>query len=473
MKKKIIWMVIAIIIIIAATLGILYYTTDLFKTPEQLFYIHFDKNFGMLGKTDYEDAMAKLKEQSEASTEVSGEITAKMSTNDPSAKEIEDVISKGKIVYNTKAIGSEQKMQSDITLNYDNKDIVTLNLLQNKEQYGIKIKEAYDKYISVENNNLKALFQKLGADVTNVPDKIQTIDCYEFFNIDKETLKHIEETYSNIMKDNISEESYSVEKNVIVKIDGVGVKTNAYKLTLTEEQVKTICIKLLETLKGDNKTLDLLVEKTNKITEGYEELTTTKKVTKEELVKSLETAIKDFNEMTATDKTAMEIVSYGIKDNKTKIEIRAFENEMTIANLEMNIVKANGDTKFTFDGTIEDMTINAETIYNNEKTDISVSVTEEGTKVDVKMSAEKDGLENITIKAETNGTIIEANVKQNVKFVEKPTIDEFTTENSVKLNDMTTTEMQQLVQTIYANVMKSLPEKMQLLGITTTPSVSL
>ena len=32
-------------------------------------------------------------------------------------------------------------------------------------------------------------------------------------------IKHIKDTYGNILKDNISKDSYSVEKNVYVKIE--------------------------------------------------------------------------------------------------------------------------------------------------------------------------------------------------------------------------------------------------------------
>ena len=239
MKKKIIWSIVAIIIIIAALMGILYYTTDLFKSPEQLFYKHLADDINLLGKTTYTDVMKELiKTQAESSSENAGEITAKVTTTDTQAQEVATVLEKGKITYNMKTVGAEKKMQGDITLNYDGKDITTVNLLQNKEQYGIKVAEAYDKYVSVENNNLKALFQKLGVDATNIPNKIEMVDYYELLNIDEQTVKHIEETYTEVIKQNIPAESYSVEKNVTVKIDGEDVTTNAYKLTLTEEQTQ-------------------------------------------------------------------------------------------------------------------------------------------------------------------------------------------------------------------------------------------
>ena len=60
MKKKVIWIVLAVLVIIAALMGVLYYTTDLFKSPEQLFYKHFVDSSNLLGETSYEDFMTEL-----------------------------------------------------------------------------------------------------------------------------------------------------------------------------------------------------------------------------------------------------------------------------------------------------------------------------------------------------------------------------------------------------------------------------
>jgi len=260
MKKKSIFIVLAIIIIAIALLGILYYATDLFKSPKQLFGKYFVSNFELLGENSYEEALKQAKEQSEKNMEVEGEITAKFISDDEDIAQLSQILEKGKIKYNSKTIGKEHKAQNSITLNYNNTDIITLDLLQNNEQYGIKIKEAYDKFISVENNNLKALFEKLGVSSTDIPNKIETIDYYELLKIDDSTLKHINNTYSKVLDENIPEDSYSKEENVTTNINSTEVITNAYKLVLTEQQVSNIMTKVLETLKSDDITLNLIVQ---------------------------------------------------------------------------------------------------------------------------------------------------------------------------------------------------------------------
>lgn len=468
MKKKIIWSIVAIIIIIAALMGILYYTTDLFKSPEQLFYKHLADDINLLGKTTYTDVMKELiKTQAESSSENAGEITAKVTTTDTQAQEVATVLEKGKITYNMKTVGAEKKMQGDITLNYDGKDITTVNLLQNKEQYGIKVAEAYDKYVSVENNNLKALFQKLGVDATNIPNKIEMVDYYELLNIDEQTVKHIEETYTEVIKQNIPAESYSVEKNVTVKIDGEDVTTNAYKLTLTEEQTKIILKKVLETLKSDDTILNLIVDKYNMIAEPYKAMgaTMSTEVTKDSLVKAIEDELQNLNNTTTNSGNVLEVIVYGTKNSKAKIIINVVENETNAAKLEMDMTKDNKDKKAIMTCSAEDTKITMIASESKEKTGLVLTASKNDNMVIEFVIAAQGNNTETTMKVTSEGTTVEINIKDELKSTENIVVEDFTTENSVKLNDMTQAEINTLVQTIYTNVTKVLPEKAQLLGI--------
>lgn len=469
MKKKIIWGVVAVVIIIAALMGILYYTTDMFKSPEQLFYKHLADDSNLLGKTTYADVMKELKTQAESSSENAGEITAKIAGTDSDVQEAEAVLEKGKITYNMKTVGAEKKMQGDITLNYDGKDIVTVNVLRNQDQYGIKVAEAYDKYVSVENNNLKALFQKLGVDATNIPDKIESVDYYELLNIDEATLKHIEDTYADTIKQNIPAESYSVEKNVTVKIDETDVTTNAYKLTLKEDQLKTVLEKIMETLKSDDTTLDLIVSRYNMMMEPYKvmgmQMTGTTELTKESLIKAIEDELQEAVDTSASSETALEIISYGTKDNKAKIVINAVENDESVAKLEMDMTKEGNNKKATITLSAEDLNMTMKTLENDDNVEANVTISADDANIEVNTSVANKKSSTVTMKVSSEGTTVEINAKNELKSTENVEVENFTAENSVKLNDMTQAEMQTLVQTIVANVQKVLPQKAQLLGI--------
>lgn len=445
MKKKVIGIIIAILIIIAATLGILYYTTDLFKSPEQLFYKHFSSNAEVLEKTkykNYEEFIKQLKEEMDSQLEIAGEITVKVTSEDTSYKEVSEVLEKSKITYNQKHNGAEKKSQSDITLNYDNKDIVTVNVLKNNEQYGIKINDLYDKYISVENNNLKDLFGKLGMDTTEIPDKIEVLDYYELLNVDKETITHIEKTYTDVIKQNIPEECYSVEKNVKVSIDSTEINTNAYKLALTETQLNNVVIKFLETLKTDDVTLDLIVNKYNQIAATNQYTVVNEKLTKEDMIKAIEDSLKDLKDEEINDNEVLEIIVYGNKDNRARIDIIGKEDGVNIANVEINMVNTENEEKVTCLFAAED----------EKSIEFEMKLYDE-TKIDC------------LVKTSINDIDMEILVKQEVKATENVVIEDFTSDNAVKLNDMSSEEIGDLIQKIYNNALVAVPQKMQLLGV--------
>lgn len=432
MKKKIILIIVAVIIIIAALLGILYLTTDLFKTPEQLFYKHFAQNSNLLGNMSYTQVLEESKKKQNSSYTASGEITLQLETNDAAQKEVEEALAKSKINYQIKNVGAEQKVQADLAFRYDNQDILAINLLKSKEQYGIKVADAYDKYISVENNNLKGMFTKLGLDATDVPDKIEILDMYDFLNVDKNTLKQISDRYMKVLQENIPSECYQVEKNVTILVENKEVSANAYQLVLSEEQTKNVLIALLQSLKEDEMTLNLVVEKYNKVAEVYGSQT----VSKDDLVKEVEDTLSELKDLTATSEGSLKIITYTTKEELVRFEV---------------------------------------SINNNVKMTVDMSKQDKDKVVDMMMIAEEDIIEMKVNFSDTNmitkliinsdGEKMEMTMTENVQKSNDVKADDFTADNSVKLNDMTSQELNALVQTISNNVMKILPQKMQLLGI--------
>ncbi len=435
MKKKIIWTIIAVIIIIAAALGIVYYTTDAFKTSQQLFYRHFESESKLVKNIGYEDLLKNLKEQQEKNVETSGEITANITSTDSEMQQIGDALKKGKIKYDAKSIGKENKKQIDMTLEYDSKDVLSLNILQNKDQYGIRVKDLYDKFVSVENNNLKALAKTLGVDESTIPDKIDMIDYYELLNIDNDTLKHIKDTYYGIIKDNIPEECYNVEKDVSVEINGSQSQANAYKLTLTEEQLKNVMVRFFETLKSDDKTLDLIVSKYNSIPEIYRE--DSDNLTKETIVENLTEELEYLNELEATSDEILNITVYDTNENMARIEVKTNKESF---NFDM-FKEADGKNGITM-------------LYSDDSQN----------QLEVKGTFDESDAKAL-VRIESEGTNVEIGITENVKSGDDITVEDFSESNSVKINDMSEEEIGKLVQTIYTNIEKVLPEKMQMLGI--------
>lgn len=434
MKKKLIGLII-LLLVAAAIFGILYLTTDLFKTPDQLFFKHFIKD--VMGNITYEEMLSEIKNTKELSMETEGEITGNITSKTEDIRQLSKIIGKGKIIYNTKTIGTEQKMQQNIKLNYNDKNIVDLELLKNGEQYGIKVDELYDKYISVENNNLKATFEKLGMDTSGIPDRITALDYYELLNIDEKSLNHIKITYYNVLKENIPIEAYSVEKDITIKIDNNDVMTNAYKLTLTADQLATIEVKMLETLKNDEKVLGIISQKSKLLKDCS---INEKEFNKEEIIKLIDEEIKKIQETMGQEYRTFSVTVYETIDEKSKIDIVEKYEEKENSKLEIATIKTENDMKYVISAFNQDVKIDVELLENDVKS-------------------------NAVIKIDNRETVVEINIKEEVRATENISIENFESSNSVKLNDMTETEIQQLAGKIYLKAMYVLPQKIYLLGI--------
>lgn len=295
-------LIIPIILIILLVLGaglsaIIYFQTDLFKSPKQLFFkylgesIDFDKEF------DYDKFLAEYKEKTEKSYTSNGEITASLnydesennlsshnnsssnstalnSTNynntissnvSKQAEEvltsIKDSLNKTKIQYSEEAIPTKQKYHMNIKPIYNDNEITNLELLSSGDNYGVKCSDLYDKYVYIENNNLKSLVSKFGINSSIIPDKITKTNPYELLYVAPETRKQVSEKYQKLLDEKLTKDMFTKQKNVSTSVNGENVEATSYTLTLNGEQTYDILRSFLQELKEDDLSLDLLIQK--------------------------------------------------------------------------------------------------------------------------------------------------------------------------------------------------------------------
>lgn len=270
MKNKKILIIIPIILIILVLIGagafaFIYIQTDMFKFPKQLFFKYAGKSFeGIVDSNYYDEFLANYKTLSEKSYKSNGEISVEVHTDISDIKDVAEQINNGKINYNMSSIPKDEKYYMELHPTYNNQEITKLQGLAVKDNYGLKCTELYDKYVYVENNNLKSLAKKFGIAEYLVPERIAKTDVYDLLYIDKDTRKKIHDTYFNILYKKLDKKNFTKGKNNEITVNGETLKTNSYSLELTQAESSDIVVALLETLKNDDTTLDLIVEKWEK-----------------------------------------------------------------------------------------------------------------------------------------------------------------------------------------------------------------
>ena len=328
---------------------------------------------------------------------------------------------------------------------------MSVDYLRDNDLFGIKIGEVYDKYISIENKNLKQLAEKYEVDSTEIPDKIEFIDMYDLYDISEEEIQHINDLIVGTLKNEIPEECYSVNENVETDILGEKAKTKEYKIELSAKQIDDLTIKLLENAKRDEVILNLIVNKYNKV--SMNTLAGKEKITKDDLIKEIEESIKEIQEKPS--KEGVTVSNVYAKD-RAKIDISTSKN--SIMNIELQ--KVGKETVMNIGIHLDDETENVE-----EENNTNIEKLRINSKVKINQISNEKSNANIETQIETEDLKFGMNMNYEIEFSEKISIESFTAENSINLNNITTEEFEKEMEEIYYRAIFILPQKMKLLGI--------
>ena len=166
-----------------------------------------------------------------------------------------------KLSYTTKSNLIEKKQETEATILYNNQEQFKFNFVQDNNNYGIKSDEVVYKYLQLKNENLRDIYGKLGIQNTeSIPNQFKKLDYNIYKNMNAEDKSRILSTYQNVLNKGILSNHYTKQADVNLNYNGQNVVTNAYSLTLTEEEVSSLKISLLETLMTDELTLKYIVQ---------------------------------------------------------------------------------------------------------------------------------------------------------------------------------------------------------------------
>lgn len=458
-KKWITIAIVAVVLVIIAIIGaIVVMNTDLFKSDKTLFWKYVGKEFesGIPQSTQLQD-IEKMKEQSPYT--IKGEVTA-TSTDE----ELNNTLAKIKLNIESETDKVNNYTHTNTKIGYANATIFNLDYANVDDIYALKSDEIVTVYLGIKNENLKVLFQKLGVtDTSSIPNKIEIKNYNEILKISDEEKAHINETYTNIIVNNIPEDSYSKQTESVIEKDGVSYNTTSYRLDLAGTEISNILVNVLNTLKTDSITLNLITTKA-KMLELNDEYTT---------VDGINSAIDDMiEEIQNTEFTDTSFVVYSYKGETIATEI-LFRNEQ-----KMTIYNEQGNIKVV----VEDLTGNSE--YGVISMNVAYAITSTHSNINIKLAAgEKDTIElDITnTGSATQGnlqtlydfTVTDENDKatsiaynQTLEFVSeienKEVLDET---NCAILNDYSQEQLSSLMQALVNQIVLVYNQKAQMLGI--------
>lgn len=462
-KVLIILSVIAIIVICAIVLGVLYFTTDLFKTDQQLFYKYLSQtemiNYNFVEQYNIaNDRVIKNSNSSSADIYVS----TSMSNQETGIADVQRILT---MTSNALENVSTKQSYRDFTISNDNQNLLTLKYIRDDNTYAIGADNILAKYIAVENSNLKELFSKFGVeDTTQIPNSIPT-NFEEILKIDEVTLENLSKTYFTLIYNNIDETHFYKTVN--------SDNTETIGVYLSEQEVYNITRLILETAKNDSVLLNLIVNKAQLLDYNSVTIENIQSVIQkyiDEITNNTYSTDKDFVNLSLI-KNEKKVIGLNIENNyieqteeyespiddgfeiierkiNNKIEMNFSEtNKIVIIAKENDVELLKGIMNYSYDANNIGFYIELETKEDEETNTIKIQYQTNNFQAD---NITQNCIIDVNSNNEENYQI---GITNNITLNKDVIISKLTTENSAKLNDMTSEEISQLITALVARVM--------------------
>lgn len=457
MKKstKIIIAVVSVLVIVAAVLAILYFTTDIFDgifkkkgTPKEAFYEYLGKTAS--GDMNYEQMLANLKKAQTESASAKGKMSMNIEFGSTLSEynEIAKVLNKMEISFDSKTDPKNINAYSSMNVKYDGKDLGTFEVITDKDTIGIKFAEMYDKYLTLTMDEIEELLEDAGMDMPTTGsasysmDNIDVNEIVEILEISNDELTRIKDRYSKVLKDAIPEENYKSEKEKIT-VSGKEINATGYSVEISDKDLVNLATKILESLKDDDDTIELIVEKANKITELAGEDT---KISKSQIKSMIEYMLPSLEKTDELTGEKIKITVYEHKDKTVRISLSMGSDAIILDSME------DGDTtNMTLKVKASGREMTLMNISQTKKGDnaytTTLSTDIQGLKLEITMDTESsDSKEMAKMKLylEVPNTIkATLNVESEAKY-ESVNIDKLSSSNSTAIKSLTESDEQKL-----------------------------
>lgn len=460
-KMIVIGITVIVLIIFLAILTILYLNTDMFKSSQTLFFKYFIKNYESVNqitealKNDEYNNVYKTNKYSKSS-ELKINYTENYGTT---SENTNNAINKLKLTIDEENNAENGYQFKDIKLFNNEEKNTEIEYMKNDNTYGIRFSDLFNQYITVENNNLKQLFEKLGLSdeaLQSIPDSIE-IKNIEDIEFSKEELEKLKDKYLSLVKEKISKDKFSKKNNQTVTINDKNVLANAYIITLTKEQLNNIYLDVLQCLKDDEIILKKIEQIQNFSPINTSEADNINSSLKDMYVTNIEEIIENINRTNIGN----EEITISVYENngvtiKTSIKTPDyeidFENITTNGEEFSNIIFKENDKE----------TQNIKLVKKQNNLEITI-------KTDIDSNAKTIGIErsqntnnnkynkDINIKYEDNSNKLEANYTETINLLDEiQNVKEFNSDNSIELNGLESEQLSSLLNTVSEELTKKI-----------------
>ena len=396
------------IVIIAASIGIIYFTTDLFKSNKILF----AKYVGQISMDNTLKQYQEKKNETPYSDEGTFSVNASANSNSVNLENV----NKFTVTYKGQVDTVNSKAEQNININYSDSVKFPVNYRQVGNKIALQTDYVGSKYIGGENDKLDKLSTvKIDANTAGVSTETNNQENTSTnINVDSNSINTIEKL-SSLFNETPSEEDLSLVVNKIINVlngidnskyskisDSTGI---GYKLSLSGDDLKNATIQLLQALSQDQSALDKINEYLN-IQESSNKITST----------DIEKEITNITNNENFDNQKFEATVYKKNGKTNGIDISINDNELKIEKVANNTNNLEYDITFT-------------STYNNATMKISLKAKYNGIADMQKVQ------ENYELGIENSENTYTYKLENNVDLTQSQNIEDLTADNSLMLTD--------------------------------------
>lgn len=431
--KILLILIIIIVIIILAGVGILVFATDIFKSDKEMFFKYMaDIGDPKKGFID-EELKQYFEKKNNTPYNDEGEFSVNISS-DNEQKKFENV-NNFNISFSGQVDTANSKAAQNISLNYSNDVKFPINYKQIENKIGLQTKYVGSKFVAIETEKLNKFSEDLD-DVESYGEMVDKLQKMGKVELTEDEKSHIKDTYITVINQQLEKDKFSKVKESDM---------SGYKLSLTGTDLQNVLVKLLETLKNDQTTVDKLNEYL-KIQKNSAKITASQ----------IDDAIKSIKDDTDFSDKNFEIAVYQKNRDVCKLVIETTEGTITIEKKiegnQQNIVvsyemKEDKKSKISFSANFE----NLESLQNiKENYELIMSlpeVAESSTTTDV------------------DSEVVVYKFSNDVNFTDSATVEDFSSDNSLMLTDYDSDQVSNFLNAVVERISEVNEQQMGQLGL--------
>ena len=438
--KILLILIIIIVIIILAGVGILVFATDIFKSDKEMFFKYM-ADIGDSKKGFIDDGLKQYFEKKNNTPyndegEFSINILCDPNTLSENLQKNVDSTNNFNISFSGQVDTANSKAAQNISLNYSNDVKFPINYKQIENKIGLQTKYVGSKFVAIETEKLNKFSEDLD-DVESYGEMVDKLQKMGKVELTEDEKSHIKDTYITVINQQLEKDKFSKVKESDM---------SGYKLSLTGTDLQNVLVKLLETLKNDQTTVDKLNEYL-KIQKNSAKITASQ----------IDDAIKSIKDDTDFSDKNFEIAVYQKNRNVCKLVIETTEGtiaiEKKIEGNQQNIdvsyeVKEDKKSKISFSANFENLESLQNIKENYELIISSPEVTESSTTKDV-----------------DSEVVYKYNFSNDVNFTDSATVEDFSSDNSLMLTDYDSDQVSSFLNAVVERISEVNEQQMGQLGL--------